>query len=413
LDHFNDSSTETFNDRYFTDATYFDSRGDGPIFIHMGGEGSCNGVRAGDIERQNNALAVAIEHRFYGKSIPNGDRSIENLKYLSVEQNLADTAALIDHLQKIHGNKNRIVVTFGGSYSGATSAWMRVRYPNKVHASYSSSGVVNAILNFVEFDQQVGEAIKSPNPSCHTQLAASSAALEREFKKDPNALKTKFGATNLIDTTMGNSDFWYAVADAEAMADQYGRKSSLCEALSNLGSHPTDEEYADGINNWIRRYYGSNFVKGCFYDSECLKDTTQTGMERSWRWQKCTELAYLQPAPPSDSMRSYDLTLDVLIDQCKYVFDIVPDVDTFNKKFGGDHPNSSKIVFLNFSDDPWQRASVNKSLSPDLPMCMTTCDGCGHCGAGVPSTLKTCEYQAARYIKNWVSEAKNATTITK
>lgn len=302
-------------------------------------------------------------------------------------------------------------MSFGGSYSGATSAWIRIRYPDKVHASYSSSGVVNAILNFIEFDQQVGKALKTPDPACHDRLAASSAALEREFKKSPKDLKTLFGATNLIGTKMGDSDFWYAVADAEAMADQYGRKSSLCNALKNMGSHPTDSQYAQGVNNWIKSYYGSSFVRGCFYDSECLKDLSQRGMDRSWRWQKCTELAYLQPAPPTDSMRAYSLTLNDLLEQCKYVFgdNVVPDVDTFNKKFGGDNPKSSKIMFLNYSDDPWQRASVNRSISADLPMCMTTCDGCGHCGSGVPSSLHKCTDEARQKIATWISEASNAT----
>jgi len=411
-DHFDSSVTKTFKDKYYYDETYFDSSGNGPIFVHMGGEGASGGVRAGQWERDHKALAVGVEHRFYGESTPGGDRSTANMKYLSVEQNLADTAAIIDLMQKKYGDKNRVVVTFGGSYSGATSAWMRIRYPDKVHASYSSSGVVNAILNFIEFDQQVGTAVKSPRESCHTQLAASSAALEREFKKDPKALKQKFGATNLIGTKMGDSDFWYAVADAEAMADQYGHKSSLCNALANMGSHPTDEQYANGINSWINSYYGSSFVRGCFYDSECLKDTSKTGMDRSWRWQKCTELAYLQPAPPTDSMRAYALTLEVLVEQCKYVFgdDIVPDVDTFNKKFGGDNPKGSKIVFMNYSDDPWQRASVNRTISKDLPWCMTTCDGCGHCGSGVPSSLHKCADEARQHISTWIAEASHATT---
>jgi len=37
------------------------------------------------------------------------------------------------------------VIATGGSYSGALSAWMRLKYPHLVDASLSSSGVVNSI----------------------------------------------------------------------------------------------------------------------------------------------------------------------------------------------------------------------------------------------------------------------------
>lgn len=45
---------------------------------------------------------------------------------------------------------------FGISYSGALSAWFRLKFPHLTCGSLSSSGVVLAVHNFTEFDQQVG-----------------------------------------------------------------------------------------------------------------------------------------------------------------------------------------------------------------------------------------------------------------
>ena len=61
------------------------------------------------------------------------------------------------------------------------------------------------------------------------------------------------------------------------------------------------------------------------------------------RYQKCREVAFLQPAPATGSLRSKHLTLESLIEQCKYAFggldpsDAAADVGPtpFNKKFGG------------------------------------------------------------------------------
>lgn len=45
-------------------------------------------------------------------------------------------------------------ITIGGSYSGALSAWFRLKYPHLTIGAVSSSGVVNAIYDFTAFDQQ-------------------------------------------------------------------------------------------------------------------------------------------------------------------------------------------------------------------------------------------------------------------
>merc|ERR1712194_650481 len=214
-------------------------------------------------------------------------------------------------------------------------------------------------------------------------------------------------ASNLVGTLHGDTDFWYMVADRAAMADQYGYKRLLCEALP--GNNGTDALRIEAMAEFIKIQWGPDYGSGCFYDSECLKDLTETGMDRSWRWQKCTQLAYLQSAPEHLSVRSKALTIDVLLDQCEYVFGdgVKPDTVAFNDKFGADDPDSSNIVFLNFSDDPWQKASVNHTLSDSLIHCLTTCDGCGHCGAGVSTSQGAkCEDTATDYLGKWIEEAQ-------
>ncbi len=67
-----------------------------------------------------NALIIALEHRFYGKSIPRPEKglSTENLFYLSSEQALADLANFIPFAKSKYtpDNLNAKVVVFGGSY---------------------------------------------------------------------------------------------------------------------------------------------------------------------------------------------------------------------------------------------------------------------------------------------------------
>jgi hypothetical protein len=416
LDHFGDTS-KTYKNYFYTDDTYWD-KDSGPIFVQMGGEGGVGGAHASKQHMQHKALAVSVEHRFYGKSIPNNDRTVSNLQFLSVEQNLADTAAIVEAIQK-NLTKKRAVISFGGSYSGATSAWFRMTYPNVTDASISSSGVVNAILDFTQFDDQIQKAIELPTPGCGVALKAHVAAMESLFKSGKtDHVKTLMGAKNLIGTKMGDSDFWYMVADGAAMTDQYGMKKKLCEAMTKVPATSEPEVLVKNFASFLSAVWGRDFGKKCFYDSECLKTEgdPKLGMDRSWRWQKCNELAFLQPAYPGDPVRSEQLTLADEIAQCTYVFGDdcshqAANTAKFNAKYGGAEPGSgtlkaSKIYFLDFSDDPWNRASVSKQISADLPYCMTVCDGCGHCGSGVPKNLTKCFDEEDKYVDQWLSEAE-------
>jgi hypothetical protein len=52
---------------------------------------------------------------------------LATIKYLTVEQALADHAAVVTAIQQ-NVSEKRAVINFGGSYSGATAAWFRCVY---------------------------------------------------------------------------------------------------------------------------------------------------------------------------------------------------------------------------------------------------------------------------------------------
>lgn len=341
---------------------------------------------------------------------------------LKVEWNLADTKAVVQELQGQYptvSHAKRPVIAFGGSYSGATCAWFRQSHPDVVDACVSASGVVNAILDFPQFDEHVSGAIGT---TCANAMSAAYAAVDRAFVAgDGNSVKILFNASNLIGTTMGDSDFMFAIADGPAMIDQYGGKKDLCEGFAKLPPNPTDEKRIENLASIIDAQYGAAFSADCFYDSECFKNTTAGGgpsqlgglNSRSWRFQTCSEVAYLQTRPIGSTLpplRSTKLTIAELQRQCRYVFgDKIEAVLAernahLNAVFGqsdptkGSAPGASNIFYLDYSDDPWAEASVNTETAPTLPYCMTTCDGCGHCGAGVPASLHECSDRADAFV---------------
>ena len=92
---------------------------------------------------------ISVEHRFYGESIPYGNATTENYKYLTVEQALADLAGFTAYYKSIVPQTAETKwVAFGGSYPGALSSWYRSAYPSLTVGSLSSSGVVNCIVDY-------------------------------------------------------------------------------------------------------------------------------------------------------------------------------------------------------------------------------------------------------------------------
>ncbi|KAL4155574.1 hypothetical protein PRNP1_007682 [Phytophthora ramorum] len=406
VDHWASDSNATFQQRYYQVDKFWKAP-NGPVILYIGGEGALEQAPAGFVHviaQKFGAKILALEHRFYGKSIPNGDLSTTNYRYLTVQQALADLKHFKESYQKQLGAEDANQwIAIGGSYPGALSAWFRVAYPDTTVASLSSSGVVQPVYKFHQFDEQVALAA---GPSCADVLRMTTAAFEKEIASgNATTVKGMFGAKDLAD-----ADFFYMIADAAAMAVQYGHKDIVC--VSMVGAFERNDSLVDSFASFTIDMYGASFGSECFYDTKCLAhDSARWGDGRSWRWQKCSQLAYFQVAPKEKSLRAAMVDLDYHLKQCSLVFgDVVhpsEGVEEITKLYGGDHPDGHKIFFSNGGDDPWQRASVLDTLSDDEIANLAKCDLCGHCGdlranPNVPEPLKKQREQILEYLAKWM-----------
>lgn len=382
LDHFSPYDHRQFRQRYYEFLDYFRAP-DGPIFLVIGGEGTCNGIvndYIGVLAKKFGAAVVSLEHRYYGESTPFDTFSTENLKYLSSKQALFDLAVFRQYYQdSLNAKLNRSGVEnpwffFGGSYSGALSAWFRLKFPHLTCGSLASSAVVLAVQDFAEFDQQIGE---SAGPECKAVLQEITQLVETKLATDGKALRSIFNADDLeID-----GDFLYYLADAAVIAFQYGNPDKLCKPLADAKN--ADEDLVDAYAKYVKEYYVGTFgITAKTYDQEYLKKTAinEDSSTRLWWFQVCTEVAYFQVAPSNDSIRSSKIDTKYHLDLCKNVFGdgVFPDVDATNLYYGGTKIAGSKIIFTNGSQDPWRHASKQTS-SPDLPSYLIKCNNCGHC----------------------------------
>lgn len=217
IDHFHNEtkyephSNGTFPLRYWFDATYYQPGG--PVIVLQSGETSGVGrlpfLQKGivyQLAKATGGIGVILEHRYYGTSFPVPDLSTKNLRFLTTQQALADEAYFAQNI-KFPGlehcgdltSRTTAWISYGGSYAGAFSAFLRVQYPDVFWGSISSSGVTKAIYDYWAYFRTITE--KGPQECIKTQQALIHSMDNIWLKKNdtalPQQLKTTFGFGNL------------------------------------------------------------------------------------------------------------------------------------------------------------------------------------------------------------------------
>eukprot|EP00743_Colponemidia_sp_Colp-15_P000773 GILK01000854.1.p1 GENE.GILK01000854.1~~GILK01000854.1.p1 ORF type:complete len:527 (+),score=94.26 GILK01000854.1:149-1582(+) len=398
LDHFNAAESRTFQQSYWVNRAYWD-QATGPVFFYIGGEGPLSGAaieapgEIAELAAQYKALLVALEHRYYGQSLPFADFNTENMQYLSSMQALEDIKSFwsfFNEQEKIDAEKQPWI-SVGGSYPGSLSAWLRLKYPNVVNGALASSAPVHAKADFFEYDQVVRQSLEDFSSQCASSIKSSLQLVDAYLSAEQNleTLYSQFGCGKSIEDPTA---FAYVTADAVSFAIQYTQSSTpgkftykirdqLC---SNVTATPTIETLAQFVS-WLHVAMGTTCRE---QNMESIVDTrVSLGASRPWFYQSCTEFGYFQTAPKENSLRSSRINLQWHVDLCTKAFktlsadSITALIAATNSRYGSTHIHGSNIVFSNGSLDPWKSLSItaysdvmSKTVLPYV------IQGTSHCG---------------------------------
>mmetsp|Transcript_3352 Transcript_3352/g.12741 ORF Transcript_3352/g.12741 Transcript_3352/m.12741 type:complete len:459 (-) Transcript_3352:581-1957(-) len=369
----------TFPQRYYFDEKHKTKK----IYVlYICNESPCNGIPDDYVRVYAEKLGagiVALEHRFYGESIPFKSLSTENMKqHLNVREVLADLAWFRQNFQAIHltGEPHKWILA-GCSYGGALSAWARLKYPQLFDAALASSGVVDAILKFGAFDAHVQ---KVTGHECTKALRLATEEVESALVSNPAHVKGLFN----VSTSMENVDFLYLLADASALAVQYGHRQKVCDPM--VQALREKASLMNAMAKYTNDFFYPVFGSWREYDREFLRNATAETPDaaiRPWWFTKCSALAYFQVAPYPFSIRSKQINLQYHLNRCQDLFGkefVMPPVDETQTYFGGKNVQMGRIIFGNGSEDPWIQASLSeKPVVPDQYMATVSCTNCGHC----------------------------------
>lgn len=419
LTHFNYADTRTWQQRYFVNDTFY--KPNGPIFLMIGGEGTANPawmLQGAWIEyaKKYHAICFLLEHRYYGKSHPTSDLSVDNLQFLSSEQALADLAYFIQYVKHKYNllSKDQKLITFGGSYPGSLSAWFRVKYPHLVDGAVATSAPIFAQLNFKEYLQVVVSSLATTGPGCNKNIKMATDTITKMISTDTGrkSVEKMFNLCDPLDTSQyvdGSNLFSNLAGNFEGVV-QYNKDNRAFEGA--IGTNITIDTICgimtdESNGSPIERYAKVNSLMLSTYSQKCLDNSYNKmikGLQatawnasaseggRQWMYQTCTEFGFFQSSDLGDVQPFGNFfNLKFSIQQCMDVFGakfnqelIQMGINRTNTNYGGYGMRATKIVFPNGSIDPWHFLGFTKDLSMESPAIYI--QGTAHCANMYPAT---------------------------
>ncbi|KAJ9590370.1 hypothetical protein L9F63_016607 [Diploptera punctata] len=423
LDHFNPTEARTFQQRYFTNASFH--LPGGPVFLMIGGEAAANPawVLEGqwiNYAQKYHALCFMLEHRFYGLSRPTKNIDTKYLRTLSSEQALSDLANFIEAMTiKYELPPNTKWIAFGGSYPGSLAAWLRAKFPHLVEGAVSASAPLLAKADFKEYYRVVKDDLSLYNSSCVSSLREANHGL-RTLLKTPMGQETvniMFRLCDPIDVLISNdvSALYDTLAMNLAGIAQYNNENRqetneainlnvVCKVMVNESIGTPVHRYA-AITNMILEQSGVMCLD-YKYDS-LISDLSEVDWEsdyaegaRQWFYQTCTEFGFYQTSSLTIDIFGNEFPLDFFVQQCADVFgkmfnkeQLMRGIRRTNINYGAMNQRASRIVYVHGSLDPWHALGITKTLDLQSPAIYIR--GTAHCAdmfASLPSDPPQLQY---------------------
>ncbi|KAF7370867.1 Thymus-specific serine protease [Mycena sanguinolenta] len=420
LDHFNASNQQTYPNRYWVNATYYEPGG--PVFLFDSGEQNAepllpyylqeyHGLSAVmQLAKRYRGIAFLWEHRYYGDSQPfpvNENTTAAQWQFLTTEQALQDVVFFADSFPKssvpgsaVNTTPNALPihpsvvpwVWLGGSYPGVRGALLRQRNPETIFAAWVSSAPVEAQVDMASYYKA---AERSLTRNCSADWVAvtkfvddtlndTNETLQIDIKFD--LLKARLsgpggnttgadGLTRQLANATSNVEAASILMDPLDFYQYYGFQDSLLPFCNLLETQNfTTEPFEGGIVS----AHGVNAALDAFlvalaelnYDAIPGKNRKADHPERSWMRQYCSEYGFYKRGDPENplSIETSFLSLELFQQHCSETFPDLPpspQVQLINK-YGGWNMNPPNTLWTNGEFDPWRTLGL-ASIEPNSP----------------------------------------------
>ncbi|XP_066521849.1 lysosomal Pro-X carboxypeptidase [Hoplias malabaricus] len=430
IDHFGFLESGTFKQRYLVNDQHWHQE-NGPILFYTGNEGDitwfCNNTGfMWDTAEELGAMLVFAEHRYYGESLPFGNQSYSNAKYLNYltsEQALADFAVLIKNIKMTFpGAQNSPVIAIGGSYGGMLAAWLRMKYPSAVIGALAASAPIWQFTDMVPCGDFYKIVTKDYGTPCSNNIRRSWMAVNNVSSTDEGLqwLSEEFTLCSPLKKVDVNSfKGWLQETWVNLAMVDYPYEANFLQPLPawpvkvvcshlQFKTDVPDKQLLHAVSQAVKVYY--NYTG----NTECL-NTSQTATGnlgiRGWFYQACTEMVMpMCTDGVQDMFEPQQWDFQAFSDECYDLFGVRPREYWAGMLYGGKNISShSNIVFSNGGLDPWMSGGVTKDLSDTL-VAIVIPDGAHHLDLRYnneydPQTVIQARANEVEYFKLWIKHS--------
>ncbi|XP_077197476.1 lysosomal Pro-X carboxypeptidase [Paroedura picta] len=430
IDHFGFTEDGTFKQRFLIADQHW-RPDDGTILFYTGNEGDItwfanNTGLMWNIAEELGAVLIFAEHRYYGESLPFGNKSFHDaryLNYLTSEQALADFAVLVQHLKKIiPGAQDTPVVAIGGSYGGMLAAWFRMKYPHMVAGALAASAPIWQFEDLVPcgtFYNIVTQDFQKSGDCCAESIRNSWAAINRlaSTAEGLRWLSCAFRLCSPLKTAADVATFkaWLSETWVNLAMVDYPYKANflqplpawpiqvVCEYLR--APKVSDKALLKNIFQAANVYYNYSGDTSCFNLSQTA--TQSLGMQ-GWYYQACTEMVMPMCSDGvNDMFEPQKWDLGAYSDNCYKVWGVRPRPSWIPTSYGGRNISShTNILFSNGGLDPWSGGGVTQNITDSL-VAIVIPEGAHHLDLRSnspydPNSVLQARLQEVHFMKLWV-----------
>ncbi|XP_037876006.1 putative serine protease K12H4.7 isoform X1 [Bombyx mori] len=381
LNHFNAANTATFPMRYYYNNEFASEN----IVIFVGGEWAISPgwVRSGlayELAEATRAGLFYTEHRYYGLTRPTEDTGLEFLRFLTVDQALADLAQFIQYVKSDAFEAGQFrqakVALVGCSYAGSMATWMRLAYPHLVDAVFSDSGPLHAQEDFPEYLEVITEAIKvQGGQNCLSSIeeAVQQLTLLLTTSEGPGQASQMFKTCSPINarSTLDLATFfWYGITETFAYLVQYavpGDIPNACSVITNTSVANPVQRLANWITaqSWTQPCIETRYSEVVATHRNTSYTSEKTTM-RLWTYQTCVEFGWYQTTTSTRQPFLTTIPLEYFHQMCRDFFALNINenllragIERTNLMFGGLSRLPDKVVTVMGSHDPWSPMGPN------------------------------------------------------
>jgi len=421
------------------------------------------------LAQELNALVVFGEHRYFGKSFPTQFSKTDafkpdNVKYLTVEQVLADYNDLLKQVKYTYKANNSAVIAFGGSYGGMLAGWMRQHFPQTIQGAVAASapslyfdGVTPEEAFYTTTTKTFSDGGTVPG-HCSAVIKAANDALAWVKAKPTTAgqivtplnLCTNKGTPATADDVQNVYDHFSSALQYMAMTDYPEAANFLqpmpaypvsyaCKLIDNVSAtvapNTTGTLNADQIrvlgalNTVASVYFNYNNVPGYCADWKVTDATGNLGDGQGWNALACNQVVLPMSSDGTGMFWNQGKFDKVAYNaQCQKDFGLTPQYDWALKFFGGRNVNvewkdMTNIVWSNGTLDPWSAGGVTKNVpgwkrGDDWATEAIFITGAAHHtdmrlpSDKDPQSLRDARDKERKHIAKWIAEYKAANAFT-